>query len=174
MKSIIKTSILLIILILAIFTYMPNKVYGLSSLDNMVHSADDFIQEGANGNVIDKDKLHETSNYIYNILFTIAVVLAVAVGMVIGIQFITGSVDEKAKIKETLIPYIVGVFVIFSAFTIWKIAVNIGNKTTSTITDRGGQCPYCGTALTSGQILDLERNGSTTCRNSRCNRTINN
>ena len=52
--------------------------------------------------------------------------------MVIGIQFIMGSADEKAKIKETLLPYIIGVCVIFGAFTIWKVVVNIGNDIEST------------------------------------------
>jgi len=49
--------------------------------------------------------------------------------MIIGIQFIIGSVDEKAKIKETLVPYVIGVFIIFSAFGIWKIVMSIGNIT---------------------------------------------
>ena len=48
--------------------------------------------------------------------------------MIIGIQFIVGSVDEKAKIKETLVPYVIGVFIIFSAFGIWKIVMSIGNS----------------------------------------------
>ena len=37
----------------------------------------------------------------------------------------TGSVSQKAKIKETLIPYIAGCIVIFGAFGIWKLVVTI-------------------------------------------------
>lgn len=62
---------------------------------------------------------------LYNSLLVIATIIAVIVGLVIAIQFMTGSVGERAKIKETLIPYIAGCIVIFGAFGIWKLVVNI-------------------------------------------------
>ncbi len=119
---------LMIIILMAFITiaFIPNMIY---AMDNIIDSGEGFL-EAANGTVIDEDTMNTTSDYVYNILFTIAVVLAVAIGMVIGIQFMMGSADEKAKIKETLIPYIIGVFIVFSAFTIWKIAINIGNDVT--------------------------------------------
>ena len=99
------------------------------AMDDIIGAGDNFIGK-ANETVIDETELSTTSNYIYNILFTIAVVLAIAIGMVIGIQFIMGSVDDKAKIKETLVPYIIGVFIVFASFTIWKIVITIGNDVT--------------------------------------------
>ena len=42
-----------------------------------------------------------------------------------GIKFITQSVDDKAKIKESMVPCIVGIIVSFGAFTIWEVAVNV-------------------------------------------------
>ena len=36
-----------------------------------------------------------------------------------------GSVEEKADIKGLLIPYIVGCIIIFGAFAIWKLVVDI-------------------------------------------------
>ena len=45
-----------------------------------------------------------------------------------GIKLIKEAVEEKAKIKELMVPYIVGCIVMFSAFTIWKIVVTIGNQ----------------------------------------------
>ena len=50
------------------------------------------------------------------------------VGAVLGIKIMVATVEEKAKIKELMVPYIVGCIVMFSAFTIWKIVVTIGNK----------------------------------------------
>lgn len=35
---------------------------------------------------------------------------------------------RKSKIKELMVPYIVGCIVMFSAFTIWKVVVTIGNQ----------------------------------------------
>ena len=36
-----------------------------------------------------------------------------------------GSVEEQAKIKETLIPYVIGCVIIFGAFGIWKLLVTL-------------------------------------------------
>ena len=125
----LKKCIIIILIILLALTYLSNKTY---AMDNIISGGDSFIDAAGNTSVIDEQELSETSNYIYNILFTIAVVLAFAIGMVIGIQFIIGGVAEQAKIKETLVPYVIGVFIVFAAFTIWKIAVNIGNSIENT------------------------------------------
>lgn len=54
------------------------------------------------------------------------------VGTIIGIQFMLASAEDKAKVKEALVPYVVGCFVIFGAFTIWSTVVNIGQDIVST------------------------------------------
>lgn len=114
------------LMILIIYAILPCKVY---AIENIMSSGKDFINKGeGQDNPIDEEALRDTSSYIYNILFTIAVVIAFIIGTIIGIQFIMGSVDEKAKIKETLVPFIIGVFIIFSAFGIWKIVMSIGNS----------------------------------------------
>ena len=41
----------------------------------------------------------------------------------------TGSVSERAETKQLIAPYIVGCVVVFGAFTIWRIVVEIINKT---------------------------------------------
>ena len=139
----LKKCIIIILIILLALTYLSNKTY---AMDNIISGGDSFIDAAGKTSVIDEKELSETSNYIYNILFTIAVVLAFAIGMVIGIQFIIGGVAEQAKIKETLVPYVIGVFIVFAAFTIWKIAINIGNEATST---QQTGIPTSGTGATS-------------------------
>lgn len=118
----------LIIFLLATAICIPNAY----ALDDVIQSGDSFIASRDNNEVINQAALKSTSDYIYNILFTIAVVLAVAVGMIIAIQFMIGSIEQKAKVKETLVPYVIGVFVVFASFTIWKIAVNIGSDVAPT------------------------------------------
>lgn len=54
------------------------------------------------------------------------------VGTIIGIQFLVASAEDKAKMKESLIPYIAGCIVIFGAFTIWSAVVHLGQDITST------------------------------------------
>lgn len=125
-NKLVKNLFITILITLILCAFLPNKTY---AVDDIVSSGQDFISKGeGQDNPIDEKALKNTSSYIYNVLFTIAVVLAFVIGMIIGIQFIIGSVDEKAKIKETLVPYVIGVFIIFSAFGIWKIVMSIGNS----------------------------------------------
>ena len=56
------------------------------------------------------------------------IVLAVLVGGVLGVKFMIASAEDKAKIKEAMIPYVLGCIVIFGAFGIWKLAITILNN----------------------------------------------
>lgn len=120
-----KITFLIITLICIIFT-LTTSTYAFS-ISDIFTGADDFIQSGVDDKhpTIDDSNLQDMSNLLYNTLLIIAIVVAVIVGLVIGIQFMTGSVEQKAKIKETLIPYIAGCIVIFGAFGIWKLVVEI-------------------------------------------------
>jgi len=136
-----KIALSVIIVFVVMLLGYSSQVYAMGSV---ISSGDDFLNIGkqgyANNQPLDEGALRVTSKQVYNILFAIAAVLAIAVGLIIGIQFVTGSVDEKARIKETLIPYVVGCIVIFSAFTIWKIVIEVGTnaeKTTVIDSDRG-------------------------------------
>lgn len=76
-------------------------------------------------------------------------------GTFIGIQFIVASAEDKAKLKESLVPYIVGCIVIFGAFTIWSVVVNLGQDITGTSGESGTNnsqvtCQSCGNKGTSG------------------------
>lgn len=98
------------------------------------HTMDEIIEEGKNfidtGKIkaedkIKQDNLQKMSNTLYNILLVTGILIALIVGMILGIKFIMGGIEEKAEIKTMIIPYIVGCVVVFGAFTIWKIVVDI-------------------------------------------------
>mgnify|MGYP005755253205 CR=1 FL=1 len=121
-----KTLIILFVILLSILTFNTNFVQA-SSISDVIGGAQEFINSGIEDDspAIDEDNLVDMSNMVYNALLVIATIIAVIVGLVIAIQFMTGSVEQKAKVKETLIPYIAGCIVIFGAFGIWKIVVSI-------------------------------------------------
>ena len=125
-KKLIFKILVIIFTVLSIFTMYTHSVQA-SSLSEAIGGADDFIQSGIKDKspAISEDNLQGMSNMLYNTLLVIATIIAVIVGLAIAIQFMTGSVGERAKIKETLIPYIAGCIVIFGAFGIWKLVVNI-------------------------------------------------
>lgn len=125
-----KTKILLIILMLVINVMFLNiNVVQADGISDVISGGDSFLQAGVSqGTSIDTDKLQDTSNMIYNILLILGMCIAVIVSAILGIKFMIGSTEEKAQVKDALIPFVVGCIVIFGAFGIWKIFINIGNS----------------------------------------------
>ncbi len=125
-----KLLIFTMILILFLIIIYPNNVSATAtSLDQIMEGADDFIDAGGGDKDVDKtidtDSLKDTSDFLYNVLLGISMVVAVIVGMVLGIKYMTSTTEDKADIKETLPAYVISCVVVFGAFTIWKIIVNI-------------------------------------------------
>ncbi len=128
-NQIIKKVMLIILILFVIFsTVSIRSVYA----SNFISSGDDFISTGKDeyeqNQPIEQAKVRNLSKMIYNILLAIGTAIAVIVGLILGIQFMTGSVEQKSKIKESLIPYIAGCVVLFGAFGIWKLVVLIVEK----------------------------------------------
>lgn len=115
----------LIIIALLIVLITPNVLFAVS-LTDILHSGQNFIDEGKSQNsVIDSVQLKNSSNSIYNILLVIGVILSVLVGAMLGIKIMWGSIEQQTKAKEALMPYVIGCVLIFGAFGIWKLAVTI-------------------------------------------------
>ncbi len=68
-------------------------------------------------------------NIIITVLSTIGSIVSVVVLIIIGIKYMLGSVEEKAKYKSSLMPYIIGAGLLFAASTIagilYKVAINL-------------------------------------------------
>lgn len=126
MKLYLKYVLVVLIFISLFLLWIPNTV-NAEGFFSIIKEGSEFINKG-NKEVIAASKIKETSDYIYNTLLGIGIVLAIVVGMALGIKFIIGSIDEQAKIKEALVPYIISCIIIFGAFTIWKIFVQQGDN----------------------------------------------
>lgn len=88
-----------------------------------VTSLTDQIKPEQNGGE-NTNGLTTTAKKITNLIWVLSVVIAVIVLMVIGVKYIVGGVQEKAKYKESLIPVVVGIVVIVSATTIVNFLFN--------------------------------------------------
>ena len=114
---------------IAILTFIILIILTLHCINGIFKSAQDFLKKGDDPEqTIDADALNATSKKVFNVFLVAGTIIAVLVGAVLGIKIMVATVEEKAKIKELMVPYIVGCIVMFSAFTIWKIVVTIGNK----------------------------------------------
>lgn len=115
---------IMVIFIILFNLFIPNAYAGL--LQDIMNRAEGFVNNGENGgNVINNDALKEGSNTLYNVLLVIGIAVAFIWGIVLGIQFITGSLGEKADVKKNLIVYLVGCVIIFGAFGIWKLLLQL-------------------------------------------------
>lgn len=102
-----------------------------ASISDAIEGADKFINDGVSNTdpTIDENDLQTMSDMLYNAFLIIGIIIAIIIGLVIAIKFMTGSVEQKAEVKKTLIPYIAGCVVIFGAFTIWKLVVDLLSNT---------------------------------------------
>lgn len=126
MKKISQIAIKIIMILLVVqLIYMP--VSQASFWGEIFDAGDNFLNEGKNAssNIVADNSVNTEFNRIYNVLFGIGVALTVIIGAILGIKFMIGTVEEQAKVKEMLMPYIIGCIIIFGAFGIWKLAINI-------------------------------------------------
>lgn len=104
-----------------------------TDVDDIIDQGNDFINVGKEGKTRDDKKietlkgttLQRTVKSIYNVLLVIGIAVSVIISGIMGIKIMLGSAEEKAEIKEQMIPYIIGCSIMFGAFAIWKIAMLI-------------------------------------------------
>lgn len=115
-----------ILFVLMIFSINITNTYA-SSLGDVISGGKNFIQSGSGSDLIDTDKLSETSGSIYNILLMISFVVVAIVGISLGIKFMMSGVEEKADVKKSLVIFFIGCVVVYGAFGIWKVLVTFLN-----------------------------------------------
>ena len=115
---------IIIAIFIFIFLLMMNTIIVQATLfDDVIQKADDFVNPSAT--TVSGDSIKELFVNIFNIFFTIGVIIAVIITSVIGIKFLISSPAGKAEIKETLMPYVTGCIVIFGAYGIWRLVLII-------------------------------------------------
>lgn len=126
MKRIKKVIMFLMIILVITNIFSVTAIATPGSLDETINSANGFINMGKNeSSPINDSSLKDTSNYLYNTLLLIGIAVALIWGLVLGIKFITGSVEQKVDVKKGVIAYLVGCIIVFGAFGIWKVVLEI-------------------------------------------------
>ena len=123
MKKVLISIIIFSVIILGGFCNYSNAD---TSLDSTISQGDSFISTGKDQKdiaTINGNKFSSVVKTVYNILLIIGVSVSVIIIGIMGIKIITGSVEDKAEIKEQMVPYLIGCGVMFGAFAIWKIVM---------------------------------------------------
>lgn len=96
------------------------------TLGSIISGANSFLSKGEREeDKLKEESFHILSDSIYNILFVLGLFIAIIVGVILGIKFITAGAEGKAEVKNMLITYVVGCVILFGSFTIWKIVVTM-------------------------------------------------
>ena len=73
-------------------------------------------------------ELQEKAETILGVIQVIGIVVSVVMLIVIGIKYMMGSIEERAEYKETLKPYLIGAFLLFSGNTVPQIIYQIAKN----------------------------------------------
>ena len=72
---------------------------------------DDWKPSNFDGN--DMDEVVDEAGIIVSVIRTFGIIVSVVVLLIMGIRYMMGSVEEKAEYKKTMIPYLIGAFMLF-------------------------------------------------------------
>ena len=126
MKKMLFKICLITLLILCSLSLYSTTCMADGSLDDVMNNGNSFLNAGSESStMIDQNDLKSLSNFISGVLLTIAIGVTVITGAIMGLNFITQSIEEKAKVKESMVPWVIGIIVSFGAFIIWEVAVNL-------------------------------------------------
>ena len=129
--NLVKKSLLIISLFLLIINIVIANTYKVEALTlkEMQEKTEEFLTKGKEeSDSIETDGIFDDLVDMGSILTTIGAGVMVAVTLYMGIRFITATPEAQAKLKQQLIGLVVAGFVIFGAYFIWKIVINIVEK----------------------------------------------
>ena len=73
----------------------------------------------------DVDEVLDIGGIIVSIIRTCGVVVSVVVLLIIGIKYMTGTVEERADYKSSMIPYLIGVFIFFALSQLLSVIIDL-------------------------------------------------
>lgn len=97
------------------------------AIGDILSQSENWTQTGSQhtGETMDTKELKETSDTLYNLLLAIATAVAIIVGAILGVQYMTAGIDKKVEVKESLFPYLISCIVVFGSLGIWKLVVTV-------------------------------------------------
>ena len=86
----------------------------------------DHYKPGSVSNVFEEgDTALKIGNTIITSIRVIGIVVTVVMLIVLGIKYMTGSVEEKADYKKSMIPYLIGAFIFFAISQILAVIIQL-------------------------------------------------
>lgn len=124
--KILKTIVLLLVIV-TLITIIPTKVNAVSSFSQIQSQANSWLGEGSSNQPISQQTIKDNLLPIANILVGIATIVFLVVGSIIGVKYIMAGADDKAKLKEKLIWFVIAMVAVYGAVGIFNLIVNVMN-----------------------------------------------
>ena len=102
-KRIFNHSIILFVIVILLLTLVPYNV-----LATGVINPDDFEPDPIEGG-----EIIQKASILVDVIRIVGIVVTVITLLVLGIKYMTGSIEEKAEYKKSMIPYLIGVVIFF-------------------------------------------------------------
>lgn len=116
MKNKMKLISMVVVIMIMIFTLL-SVVYEVKADFNPGDIINNVGRE-ANTASVDTTSLNSKAGKILAYIRNIAVIAGVIIITILGVKYMTGSLEEKAEYKKSFIPLIVGIIVIMAATAI--------------------------------------------------------
>ena len=110
-----------ILLTIMLVTSIAGVVFAAPDIDKTIGDID-----GAKAG--DTTKVTNIGGKIINIIQVVGIVVAIAVVLIIGVKYMTGSVEQKAEYKKVMIPYIIGAVLLVAGTSIVRVIFNTINS----------------------------------------------
>ncbi len=123
MKNIKLAGIIVLLIVMFLTLCVPNTIYGKGEgtieTDNFDPSKNNPITKSDYSGVMAQTKT------IVIVIRTVGIVVAVVGAIAIGIKYMVGSVEQRADYKKTMVPYLIGCFMLFAITSVVSIIYNL-------------------------------------------------
>lgn len=129
-KKFFITIIFMLIIIMAI----TNVSFAADAIDEKDMTGFDVIDNLAEwivDNDITSEKIQSRAQIVMGIVNVVGVISSVVILMILGIKYMSSSIEEKAEYKKTFIYYVLGAVLLFVAPTLANIIYNISIQVTT-------------------------------------------
>lgn len=113
-----KIFIIMITIIMILLLIIPNMVFA----DDITTGMGDIYKTP------DSDFINVRAGKILGVVQTVGTGIAIIMLIVIGVKYMIASAQEKAQLKDTLMPYLIGAILLFAGTNILSIIVNFINE----------------------------------------------
>lgn len=116
--------LLILIAFMGIFTFQ-NISNAETSFDSIWNKGKSFIDKGNSSAEIKTDEAVKQLVPFGRILVMIASVVLVVAGLILAVKYMMSGADEKAKLKEKLIWYVISIVLVYGAVGIYTVVTKM-------------------------------------------------